>query len=793
MRKISTFLLLMMLSVVSAYADALYSTTFNTVDEFNTWTVVDANGDGSTWLFNEEGTPSKVAYKYDYFNNGDDWLISPAITPTETGTLIVRYTFSGSYYGESMDVYSGTGGTVEDMTKKEATYDNILKNEQSGFFLVDGKAGEPFHFAFHATSKAYKDYLYLCSVSVEPIANPVDVKVSDILSPVTGLGLGQEPVKVAITNSGRVDLSGFDVAFAVDGKEIAKETVSQTLKIGETMEYTFNAKADLSTPLTTYAIKAWATHPDDIDHTNDTCYTIVKHKAPLNVPYTMGFESSENTEDFTYYNLNEDDGSWGVSVDAGFTNMARTGNGCLIYDYDSNNNGDDWVMLDPINVEPGYYVLKFWYSNLQSYPEKLAVYWGNEAEPEAMTNKIVEYAPFSVNQYTESAQVLHFDKAQTIYFGFHAFSDKDQNVILIDDVSFDKIDSEAGDLAVSDLQNVFDFVRESSSKDVTFTLSNNGIDEMDADIKVSIDDVAVKDSVVATQAQVNKTVTFSNVLAGLSDGRHTLKVEIVNDSEGNADNNVLTKEFTVVSEPVMFWNFEDGQLPADFTFRAEDGGTVSSAAGEEFNEDGWGLFNIVDHPILGEYLLAGTSWLNGTSQADRWLILPKVYVDGPDSYFVWDSYSYDSRYLEDYQVLVSTGGDSSADFTELLNVEGESTDIKTRGLSLADYAGKDVYIAIRLRTKNGNCLLLDNMGVYIDKTATCITTVSGAEQGVVISDNELRAAEGVKSIVVSDVAGRVMRTADTNVVTLSSLPAGVYVATVKAADGSAKSYKFIKK
>lgn len=111
-------MLLMMLSVVSAHADAIYSTTFDTVDEFNTWTVVDANSDGATWLFNEEGSPSKVAYKYDYFNSGDDWLISPAITPTETGTLIVKYTFVGSPYGESMEVFSGTGNTVDDMTKK---------------------------------------------------------------------------------------------------------------------------------------------------------------------------------------------------------------------------------------------------------------------------------------------------------------------------------------------------------------------------------------------------------------------------------------------------------------------------------------------------------------------------------------------------------------------------------------------------------------------------------------------------------------------------------------------------
>ena len=155
----------MMLSVVSAHADAIYSTTFDTVDEFNTWTVVDANSDGATWLFNEEGSPSKVAYKYDYFNSGDDWLISPAITPTETGTLIVKYTFVGSPYGESMEVFSGTGHPVDDITKKESTYDHIVKHEQAGYSLQARKAGEPFHCAFPATSTAYTDSLFLCSVT----------------------------------------------------------------------------------------------------------------------------------------------------------------------------------------------------------------------------------------------------------------------------------------------------------------------------------------------------------------------------------------------------------------------------------------------------------------------------------------------------------------------------------------------------------------------------------------------------------------------------------------------------
>lgn len=326
-----------------------------------------------------------------------------------------------------------------------------------------------------------------------------------------------------------------------------------------------------------------------------------------------------------------------------------------------------------------------------------------------------------------------------------------------------------------------------------FNLANSGVADLDAKVTVSIDDVAVKDSTIAMKAQSATTVTFSGLLADLSDGSHKLKVEVANDNDENADNNVLTKDFTAVSKPVKFWDFEDGKLPSDFTFRAEDNGTVDPSAGDEFNADGWGLFNIVEHNVFGEYMLAGTSWLEGTDQADRWLIMPKVSIKGKDSYLVWDANSFNQQFLEDYQIMVSATEDNSAAYTEVLNVEGETAEPKTRGISLADYDGKDIYIAIRLRTKGGDCLLLDNIGIYTGSTGTGVTAVTGEGEGIMISGNELRAAEGTKSIAISDTAGRTTLTAEGNVVSLSSLPAGIYIATVKSADGNVRGYKFVKK
>ena len=41
-------------------AQSLYSTDFATESEFAKWTVIDANNDGVKWVFNAEGSQSKV-------------------------------------------------------------------------------------------------------------------------------------------------------------------------------------------------------------------------------------------------------------------------------------------------------------------------------------------------------------------------------------------------------------------------------------------------------------------------------------------------------------------------------------------------------------------------------------------------------------------------------------------------------------------------------------------------------------------------------------------------------------
>ena len=627
----------------------------------------------------------------------DDWLISPAITPTTTGKLMVQYTTYGTSYGEKLAVYTGNAPTVEAMTKLQAQNDKVLGVRTTEYFFYDATAGVPFHVGFHTTSPADQWRFYMCEFSVKQVDKVVDLQVDNVLSPVSGDNLSNaETVKVHVVNNGLDASDKFEVAYQLDGGAVVKEKVDRSLAPGEAMEYTFSQKADLSTPRHKYALKAYTIEPNDINTDNDTTAVVVRHGGAVTPPYSWGFEPGDDTADFKFYNLNGDDGEWKV-YQATYMNMARTGYGCLAYNYNKENDADDWAMLDPIKVEAGNYVLRYWYSGSDGHTEKLGVYWGTGNTPDDMDVCIDEQI-IKQGKYQEAFKVIKFDKPQTIYLGFYSHSDKDENWLTIE-----------------------------------------------------------------------------------------------SDDDNMPDNNVMSKEVNVLGAPVVYYDFEDGKISSDLSFYVGDSGTVNANAGDEFNKEGWGIFNIEKHAMLGEHVLAGTSWIDGATP-DRWLILPKVHVNSENACFVWDAMSFNQLLLETYRVKVSDGSGNPADYwyTTDLEVKGETITPKTRGISLSKYNGKDVYIAFNLVTPKGEVLCLDNIGVYGD-VVNGITDVNGEAAGMFIVDDNSFGAVGAKSVAVVDLSGRTVLRAESSSTSVAGLQPGVYVGVAKFADGNTKSLKFVKK
>ena len=788
MNKFLTLMAATLVATASASASTVYTADLSaaSADDFASWTVIDANQDGSTWKYDADAAPSRVFYNYNSANQADDWLISPAIEIPADGSYVVSYEYKGSAYSEAFEVYTGAAPTVEGMTAKIAEY-NAVKDDVAGdLIFIDAKAGK-LHIGFHCTSNKDLFRLYINKVSVIEASNPVDLQVSKIIAPISGEGMGQEAVTVEVTNSGRVAVDSYDIAYSIDGGAEVTEHVTEPIAVGATATYTFKAKADLSQGHKTYTISARTIHADDLNPANDGATASVRHIAPATVPYSMGFEPDEDTDGITFLNLNDDDGDWGINIDGGFFgSFSRTGYGCLAYNY-SKNAADDWAFLEPIKMEAGHYVIKYWYSATAGHPERLRVCYGNAPTPEAMTNVLAVYDPMTNDKYLEAIHIFELKEAGDIYFGFYAFSDEDENWILIDDLSIETVDANTFDLSLSNLASPSAYMRPGNAKTFAFTMQNIGIIEAKTNVKFYIDDKLAGEKSYTLRPMEILNVSETGLYDNLTAGEHTVKIVAACDADKNLDNSTLTSTFRYLDSPLRLWTFEDAQLPAEFTYRVEDSAQNHPDAGAEFNEQGFGIFDL-EHPVLETKALAVNTWFTESRTADRWIVLPQFTVNSDDAHFVWNANSFNPSFPERYDVKVSKTDDVWYSYSSEVSIEAEEVSPQTRGIDLGKYKGETVYVAVNVRTANGEALILDNFGLYGDLSfaSSGIENVSGetgfevsVNGGVVTVSGEEAATIAVYTLEGNNVAQTRGSSAD-----ISSLGSGVYIVRVTAASGT---------
>ena len=807
MRKMFTFLMAACGLLGLRAAEAVFMDSLNTAERFAQWKVIDVNEDKCTWSFDEYD--AAAAYSYSGINPGDDWLLSPGIA-VEAGAYLLEFEYKGSSYGEKLDVFYGTTRTVDGMTHAVVDLGTITNDDsyaKSTSMLVVDEAGT-IYLGFHAKSDADKYKLYVKNVSLSA-AEGKDAATLSVTTVESGYEMGEEDITVRVANNGKDAIANLQVGYSISGGATVNETIA-SLEAGAELDYTFAQKADF-TETGAYTIKAWTALEGDEIPGNDTCSITLRHKGPARVPYFNGFEPTDNTEDIVLIDLNEDpaddnNGDWSVNEDGFFSAFARTGSFSLVYFYSKNNPGNDWAILEPINLEPGYYSFRFWYSSFGEHPERLSAYYGTEATPEGMTHLLASYDPFQSDTYLESASVVHIETAGTYYFGFHATSDPDENVICVDDVSLERIENPVlDDVAVGTVTSpAFGYVRAQTSHDLVFAVSNNGLDTVhNIGLDVSLNGQAVEGlpaTIDTLSAQATQAITAVNALAALEPGEYTLRIELTNEGDATPADNVLETTFKVVGDPVIMYDFENGgKVPAGFTLRVEDEGTVNAQLADIFPDNAaWGPVELEPSATYGSWLLASPSYLDGALQADRWCIFPQVSVisDDADMVFVAMSGDMGAAYYESYEVLVSETGTETADFTKVLEVQNEAfADApSTRGISLGAYSGKSIYVAVRQITADGFMLNIDNVGFYggVQQPGSGMVLLDASGR-VFLNNNTLVCPEGTEQIDIYDMGGRLMVSNRTGsrLTDVSDLAPGVYVAAIRA-NGQIMQAKFVK-
>jgi hypothetical protein len=271
--------------------------------------------------------------------------------------------------------------------------------------------------------------LYLDDINLyEPLPN--DPGVIKINAPVSACQLGNENVIVTVVNFGTNNLTSIPVKYKINNNAPVSETISTNLAPGDTMTYTFTTQANL-TALGNYTIKAYTALTGDPNPTNDTT-SITITNGPGTVPYSMGFEPTEDFSEWKIENTNGDDKTWIISSYYG-----NTGPYCAYYPYSVPNPADDWLISKCLQLNSGttYSVSFFYRVASPTWPEKLGVHIGNAQISTAMTTQLFDMDSLINDTYALKDTTFTVPVSGAYYIGWHCHSNANMFYLYLDDIN----------------------------------------------------------------------------------------------------------------------------------------------------------------------------------------------------------------------------------------------------------------------------------------------------------------------------------------------------------------------
>ena len=258
-----------------------------------------------------------------------------------------------------------------------------------------------------------------------------DASVISYVSIPSACDLGTESLSIEVMNFGVNAIVDLPVAYTVNGGAPVLDTISGTINSGQTMAFTFAVPIDLSTD-GDYNIVVYHSLSSDVNLGNDTLKFAVTNVAPKTIPYTMGFEPTDDFLGTKIIDNNSDGYTWYLATTGGNTNPY-----CMEYSYNVNSAADDWFISSCINLEAGksYNLMYYYKAYSADYAEKLMVFLGNDNTVAALTTLIDDKANIVNTTYNMSNVTFTVPASGTYYMGWKCYSNADMWNLFVDDIS----------------------------------------------------------------------------------------------------------------------------------------------------------------------------------------------------------------------------------------------------------------------------------------------------------------------------------------------------------------------
>lgn len=396
-----------------------YLNTFQTLDDQESFTIIDANGDNDTWDFAYNSDENWFArYTYNESMDADDWLISPAFR-FEAGKQY-RLTFDAwnKDFEERFEVLAGNDATPDAMTIQVVEPTDVTWNEPQGFEAkISIATTGTYYIGFHAISPADMNKLFVDNVMVD---------VYELEAPAAPTGITamqtEEQLEVTVTFTAPVvKRNGEPLTSDLDKVELLRDGqvihTFENVAPGTDITWVDNSE-DLTPGAHSYCAVAY----NDKGAGDKSETVTVRVITTLDVPYTADLTQRETFDTFTVIDANEDGCTW--NWDDGYH---------VNYSYSSDNEADDYLVTLPVQLEAGknYNVVVNAYN--AGIDERFEVVLGVEPTVDGLTTVIIQPTEVTTDDPLgdEYEGLFTVNEDGKYYLAIHAISDADMYRLMV--------------------------------------------------------------------------------------------------------------------------------------------------------------------------------------------------------------------------------------------------------------------------------------------------------------------------------------------------------------------------
>ncbi|MGK0387486.1 MAG: hypothetical protein ACI94Y_000212 [Maribacter sp.] len=640
------------------------------------WTVIDANNDGDSWSFDNNTTNSgdESVHIYTDDNEGnDDYLISPPITLTGSESLQFWHSSAPSNFEVLLSTSGNHPSDFTNVLIPNTSYSNTSYQEQ--VISLDSYTGNIF-IAFHIPSGENNGYsLHLDDICITSCIAP-SIKTPSEISQTTA-----KPDWIENNNA-----NSWDIEWGEAGFELGTGTILAGINTNQhyLTELTSDTEYD-------YYVRSNCGSNGSSNWSEKSTFKTLCNV--FTTPYCENFNANSNDKHcWTVIDANNDGDSWQIN-----SISANAGNESAYINTNSNQGYNDDYLISPPIALTGSELLQFWHkvasSSTTNNFEVLLSTSGNH--PSDFTNVLIPNASYSNTSYQEEVIDLS-SYSGNIFIAFHIPTEGNDGYYLsLDNICITSCLAPSIETASEISQSTADL----------HWIENNSATSWD----IEWGEIGFIEGTGTTITGINANpYHLSNLL---SDTKYDYYVR------SNCDNNGSSNW----SEKSTFKTLCD-VLTTPYCESFDTGSSHESCwTVIDANNDGnsWLLNSSASHS--GDKGVQISTDGNGGNN-DDYLISPQITLTGSELLQFWyRSGSYNEP--NNFEVLLSTTGNSPSDFTNILlpNSTCYYTIYQEHVIDLNEYTG-NVFIAFHIPNEgnDGHSFYLDDICI-----SSCLSAING--------------------------------------------------------------------